>query len=393
MPVMRENTLVPEHLQVHSMTLFPGMVSASRADMFASEIGQATVLFGSDVRRLLTGAERKYGEYTEKVIIPANATIVKVIYKRPPDVFLASRVPPLKTVIYQEVETGAYGYVDIPVYASNHQQFGFDYKLTTAGQEVAPGRNYPKDTVLAHSNSIDHNGNYKFGINGKIAFMSINDVAQDGAIISKSFARRARFKGYGTRTLSFGGDLFGLNLSGNDDVYKIFPDIGERLPEDGLLFAVRKFDPDIAAVQLSRKGLKRWGLTDKRTYGHGGATVIGVEVTHNPMVKNSGLPNEFSTQCRKYLASERKYYEEILEVLQTIRRETGNRNPLLTPPLRELMRSAVGVIQSGSPGNTAINYVGAGGAPLNEYTVTITYSYDLEPNTRFKLADCQGGIS
>lgn len=390
MTAFRENTLHPEFLQVHALTLFPGMVSASRADMFASEIGQAPPLKDSNVRRMLTGMERRFGEYTDKVIMPCDASVIRTVIRRASGGY-QGKVPLEKTIIYQDVHNGSYGCVTIPIFSCNHQQFGFDFVRTPIVDNILPGSNIPKGTVLAQSPSIDKYQNYKFGIQGKVAFMSIPEVSQDGAVISQSFAKRASFKGYGQRTFSFGEDIVPLNLFGRSEgEYKIFPDVGELIPDNGLLFATRQVINGLNAVQLSEANLRVWSEADKRTYAKGGAKVVKVEVIHTPTGR-SALPEEMTRQCKRYHESDTTYYRDLIDTENKICREVGNRNPLLSPELHELLRTshARTFVNKGRP---TIDFVN-NNAPLSEYEVTIHFSYDLEPDTVFKIADLHGGFA
>lgn len=384
-----ENTLHPQFLQVHALTLFPGQTSSSRADMFASQIGQAPPLKDANVRRLLTGMERRFGEYTDMVRAPDNISVVKVVSKRPITGVTNKRIPLEKTVIYQNVETGAYGCLHIPIYSCNHQQFGFDFVRKPIVDSLFPGMNLAKDTILAHSPSLTPSGDYKFGINGKIAFLSINEIAQDGAIISESFAKRATFKGYGVRTLSFGGDTIPLNLYGNDEEYKIFPDIGERIHPSGLLFAVRQCEEGMTAVQQSVKSLQVWTDTDKRTYDSAFANgvVTKIEVFHNNQIK-SHIPDKIAEQCRKYLNTTSSYYQDILAAYKQIKQENGGQ-PIIEPALHRLIVEAIAHSNTRGSERSSINFI-TNGNPLNEWTVTIHFTYELVPNTVFKMADCFG---
>lgn len=386
-PKFRINTLHPQFLQVHALTLFPGMVSASRADMFASEIGQAPPMRDSDVRRLLTGMERRFGEFTDMVKMPGNASVIKVITKRPPMGF-HNNIPFEKTIIFQMVETGEYDSVTIPINSCNHQQFGFDYKRTETADTIRTGMNIAKDTILAHSPSLDGFGNYKFGINGKIAFLSINEIAQDGAVISESFAKRCAFKGYGSRTLSFGGDTIPLNLFGDDENYKIFPDIGERVPANGLMFATRKLKPGLEIVQLSTEAVRVREDSDKPIYAESHCQITGIEVVHNNQIRST-IPENMVTQCKKYQSIDTAYYQEIMQTYYQIKKECGA-EPLLGFELYNLVREGNAMRHTRGSERSNINFVRSGN-PLNEYTVTIHYSYDLVPSTVFKLADCFGG--
>lgn len=388
---MRPNTLHPQFLQVHALTLFPGQVSSSRADMFSSEIGQAPPLKGADIRRFQTGMERRFGKYTDMVRIPCNASIIKVIAKRTSSAMLVNNsIPFEKTVIYQDVDTGAYGCVTVPIYSLNHTTLGFDFVRTPIVDSLTPGFNIPKDTILAHSPSLDREGNYKFGINAKIAFMSINEVSQDGMVISESFAQRATFKGYGVRTLTFGGNTIPLNLYGDDQNYKLFPDVGEVIEPTGLLFATREIEEGITAIQMTSTALKMAEETDRKVYAEPGARILKIEVFHTNSSR-SRMDSAFTQQCENYLVGSQAYYSGLLQVYQQIKKEAGGRTPLLEPEFHRLLVEAEA--HTYTRGNDRNNIVFTEkGNPLGEWTVKIHFSHDLVPDVVFKAADLSGGF-
>ena len=81
---IKEYTLKPEFLQVQSLNSFAPNVSASRADMFASEIGQAPPLQNAEVKLIQSGMEREFGKYTHRIKMPCNGIVRQVVHQYPP---------------------------------------------------------------------------------------------------------------------------------------------------------------------------------------------------------------------------------------------------------------------------------------------------------------------
>lgn len=381
-------TLDPRLLQVHALVPFVRSITASRGDMFASEIGQAPPLKGSEIRRIMTGMEREFGKYTFMVKVPEDSTVIAVINKRSPKGMFGETLTTSKTVILRTVN-GRYDVVEIPVHCQNHQQFGFDYVRTQVGQSVYPGQRITKDTILAHSPSLDNAGNYKYGINAKVAFMSIPEVIQDGIVISKSFADKCSFKGYMTATLSFGQDTFPLNIYGDDNEYKIFPDVGDYVKPNGLMFATRRHQPGSELFDMDRYSTRIKEDNDKGTYvPQSEARVIDIEVVHNRSNKTT-IPTGMDAQCQRYWASTRDFYRDILAVERQLYKEHGEAYiGLLEGALHNLFVKAHSMLHdNGKSAN--INFYN-GDTILNEWTVTVTVSYDLVPTSRFKAADDSG---
>ena len=107
-------------------------------------------------------------------------------------------------------------------------------------------------------------GDYCYGREVNVAFMSMPGVIEDGVVVSESFLKSMSTKGYETRTMSFGKKYFPLNLYG----------------DDGLLLARREFRPILAPVEMSPEALRRPDYTyDELVYTLvGRAKVIDVSI-------------------------------------------------------------------------------------------------------------------
>lgn len=381
-------TLDPRLLQVHSLVPFVRSITASRGDMFASEIGQAPPMFGAEIRRIQTGMEREFGKYTFMVTVPEDSTVVAVINKTTPKGMFGEKITTGTIAILRTVN-GRYTVVEMPVHCQNHQQLGFDYVRTSTGNGIYPGQRISKDTILAHSPNLDNAGNYRYGVNAKVAFMSIPEVIQDGIVISESFAKKCSFKGYMTATLSFGQDCFPLNIYGDDNEYKIFPDVGDYVHPNGLMFATRRHQPGNELFDMDRYSTRIKEDNDRGTFvPQSKARVIGVEVIHNRTTKTT-IPTGMDEQCQRYWKCTRDFYREILAVERHLYKEHGEDYiSLLDGPLHNLFVTAHSMLHDNGKATNISFY--NGDTILNEWTVTITVSYDLVPTSRYKAADDSG---
>lgn len=387
------NTLDPRLLQVHSLQPFVRGISASRADMFASEIGQAPPLKGAEIRRIQTGMERKFGKYTHMVKIPEDSTVIKVIHKRTPKGCLGQTVITSTTVVFRRID-GIYDRVIIPVHSQNHQQFGFDFVRTEVGKNIRKGDYVAKDTILAKSPSLDDNGNYKYGINANIAYMSIPEVILDGAVLSESFAKKSQFRGYTKFTLSFGENIIPLNINGDENEYKVVPDVGDLVNPNGLLFATRELREGLASMQMNRNSLRVVEETDTKTYiNKTGARVIDIDIIHNRTNKTT-VPSGMDDQCKRYWSCTKDYYRDLLDTYSSIRAECGlNADNLISPALhRDLVRAVAMTFEPGKGTGSQVNFANDD-AMLNEWTLHVTVGYDLTPTACFKQAGDAGNKS
>lgn len=392
-------TLKPEFLQVQNLNSFADGVSASRADMFASEIGQAPPLQGAQVKLIQSGMEREYGKYTHQIKMPANAMVTRVINQYSPNGTVGHHYQIPTTVVYQDMDynqgslrerkSPRFGCVHIPIFSLNHHVLGFDFVRTQATRSLQSGIGIAKDTILAKSPNLDDNGDYRYGKNANILLASIPETRQDGVVLRRGFAESSKFRGYGEMSIQFGSGEIPLNLYGNEKEYKIHPEVGELIRPDGILFATRRLIPGLFPIQMNRKSLRQVNDTDNRKVAKEEyARVVSVEVIHSTHGKST-TPTGMDAQPRRYLEAQRQYYRELRTAYEEIR-STHGQNFVLTPEFQNMLVRGEMMLHDQARDRQRITFV-EGGSPLSEWTIKITYSYPITPTIGHKLADLNGG--
>lgn len=309
--------------------------SASRSAMRASFLNQMLVIKGATERPIVSGAEREYGKYTMRIEVPTRCKVIKVLRKYPRNLgILEFKHNSITSIIYESLENGELGCIHIPNYHWNHKVFGFEYKINPIVKNLSPGTLLEKGTVLADSPAVKPNGDYWYGINTNVAFMSLPGIIEDGFIASKSYCKKLQTKGYGSAIIEWGTDHYPLNLYGKDaEDYRYFPDIGERIRDDGIIFATREYDPILAICNMSNDALRTVNHTfDKITY----YSPSSVDADDMPMVENISVwhthnpdlwrtPPLMERQVRQYLDATKIYHTGIYDVYhQENQRRKGN---------------------------------------------------------------------
>ena len=364
--------------------------SAPRVQMLAGHLSQALVIAGASPRRCQTGIERQFGRFTFNIKMPANAEIIRVYEQYPRTIDRnAIRENPRTAVIYEDIETKEVGILMIPRYHCKHQHFGFRYKFKPqAMSRLIPGDHIAKGTILADSPAVDDMGNYSLGLETEVALMSIPGIIEDGVVISESYARKLTTKGFESRVASWGTKYYPLNLYGTDEEYKPFPDIGDTIREDGLLFALRPYDPLLAPIEMTPKALREPDHTfDKLIYAEKGARVIDVSVRHE--VKNGPPPTPIGmeVQTQRYYAAQLKFYRNIIELYNDLRRRRKD-SLRITPEFHRTLVEALIYCQEPGKNRATQMYQRQ---PLDDWRVEVTFEYDVLPTTGFKLTDLHGG--
>jgi len=388
MPKLQENELHPSLLASGAINPFTKHTSSSRQQMLGGHLSQALVIAGATPRRCMTGVEREFGRFTFNVKMPVDAEILKVIQKYPRTHGEGGiQQNPLVSIIYDDVATKEVGVLHLPRFSCKHQHFGFNYRFKPAAARLSPGMTMAKGTVLAESPAVDDQGNYSIGTETNVAFMSVPGVIEDGVIVSKAYVQKLKTRGFENRVGMWGAKYYPLNLYGDERHYKPFPDIGERIRDDGLLFALRRYDDMLAPVEMTPKALMEPDSTfDYLIYGKPNALVTDVHIRHEVKGGFPRTPERMEEQTYKYYRAQVHYYENLLAAYKELRTRRGP-GLRITPEFHRLLVEAQTYTESGK--NKATMMVQR--QPLDEWRVEVSYEYDIVPGVGYKLTDFHGG--
>lgn len=382
------NELRADLLASGALQPWPGMVANSRMQMMGSHLAQALVIEGATTRRILTGAEREFGKYTFNVKMPCNAEILRIIPKYHGGVGLhAIRDNPVDVIVYEDIDSGELGVLHVPRFSSKHQHFGFRYKDRPIRSRLVPGVHLTKDTVIADSPAVDELGNYRLGVETNVAFMSVPGVIEDGVIVSEDYLRKLSAKGYESRVASWGSKMYPLNLYGDDKVYKPFPDIGERIRDDGLLFALRRYDDLLAAVEMTPAALRQVDYVfDYKIYAEPNARVVDVNVRHDHRNGPSPTPCGMEEQAKRYYDLNLAFYDKLKDVYMEQKRRRGA-SPRITPEFQRLL--VEGMIYSPDPQRSKATMMYQL-QPLDDWRVEVVFEYNVDLDDGSKLTGFHG---
>lgn len=364
------------------------MDSPGRQQMFTnSHLAQKITCMGMTERYCQTGMEQEFGKTTFSVKMPCEGKILQIIKRYPEgDAVDAIQENPETTVLYEDTATKEVGMLTLPRYFSYHTYFGFPYKEAKGLNQLRVNAVIPKDTIFLDSPGVGDSGNYSYGVELNTVFMSHPAISEDGFVISRDVLHKFRFKRYETRSVEWGEKRFALNLFGKEgtDEYKICPDIGEYVRDDGMLMALRTFDEKLVPVDMNVNALKYIDYAhDERIYANGGGgKVIDIRVTTN-FDTTQGISN-MDAQMEKYITQRRVYFEQLIKAYEQLRR---NKALQLTRELHSLLVKAYTELASGK------NRLGKlfRKTPLDHFRVDFVIEYEVELNQGFKLTETHGG--
>ncbi len=379
--------------------------SAARLEMYCSHLGQTLGVAGATPKYLQSGIEREFAKYTFNIKIPCNANIIAVVEKYPKTLD-AESIPfnPLTIVIFENLDHPKHeiDILEIPLFCSMHQHYGFQYDFKEAFYGLMPGVSVAADTILADTPQVTRNGDYKYGLETNVALMAIPQTAEDGIVISESYAKRLTTRGFGSRVASFGKAHYPINLDGYGPVDdpRPFPDIGDMIRPDGMVFCLREYNELLAPVEMTRRAMHRPIYNyDKPTYvepdAQGCARVIDV-IVHKGQRPKSNIPSGLPPHAEKYYFRAQLFYKEILKVYNKLRYQLGE-TLAISPRFQRLIVEAMAMIQEGvgTGGLSAVNNTKITPiykrTPLDEWRVEIVYMYDLPARIASKITNEHGG--
>lgn len=351
--------------------------SASRAMMVTHHLAQAVTPANPDIPYCLTGYEDILPSFD--IVIPCKALIIS---KHTPGLLLeqSRNKIPYETIIFQDTETGIYDTLDIPRYVTRHLNYGNKMTLTHAGLNLRPEQCLPKGTLLAYG-PTNKNGLFTNSVRCNFVNASILGTHEDGYVVTEAFCQKAALNEITSTATSYGKKRYLLNTYGNSTVFKGFPDIGERIRDDGLVFALREYDDRYNALEMTNKALMTIDpIHDTLVYGTAGAYVYDILV-ESGIGESSNKPNTspyMGQHPEKYIQGLSTYYQSILNVYNKLMK---NKNIRLSKRLTQLCTRAIADKPNAERNKKAIVRRTRDKIPLDEYNV-IVYTSKMIPLRR-----------
>lgn len=367
--------------------------SASRVAMDASHLSQAVVLNTPDRMDISSGMDYEYAKYTFDIRFNGEedeyVKVIKILkkYSRTGgDTTVENNS--VTYVIYENLNTNEIDVAIIPKYYFSHTYFGFQYRFTREFERMREGDVFPAQTKLAIPPSINNDEEvYAYGLETLCAFGSFKEVFEDGIGVSESYAKRMSTQSYGTMTINYGKENYLLNLYGDENNYKPFPDIGQKIRDDGLLFALRKLDHMTSPVKMTPKALMEIDpIFDQLMYGLSGATVVDITVQHSHDPSQWHLPTDMGGQPARYFHNNNKFYRDLDKIFYRLKGQRGE-TLKLSPQLHALIVNGLKQDHDRLKRSNKVTYRRE---ELEEFRVTITYTREEPLQIGAKLAATHG---
>lgn len=294
------------------MQPFNNTNSGMRKIMFGTHLEHRLPLMSPEVPLVQTGYENEFGKYSSS-FIPAESdyrVVGKVSkFSFDPNTHYYIILADDKKKELRVIERVSYKHIT--------ETYGFllnnDYiDILSTDDKIDKG------TIIQKSQSYDNYNNRMDGINLLTAYISCDNSMEDGIIISESAAKKLTSPLLKKVTVIINDNDILLNLYGNDQLYKTFPDVNEEI-KDGILCATRREKKEESLFIQSYNRLKDIMISDDKMTVQG--KVIDIDVyCNNPENLSSSY---YNAQLKRYYDERMRFNTELVNLITPMIKDQG----------------------------------------------------------------------
>jgi hypothetical protein len=282
--------------------------SGSRKIMQGIQKEQGMQLEHGEPAIISTGDENQFGEFSSSFVrSDANYAVIDKIPKFEPVKGIAANY----WLILLDADNNVLHTIERTDY--RHITEGYGYKFNNNYMDdLNIGDGIPKGIPVKKSASFDEVDNRCDGVNLTTVYMATALTTEDPIVISESAAKKFAAPLINPVQVQINENDILLNLYGDDDNYKAFPDIGERV-KGGILCGVRRERKDDEALfTQSWQRLKDIMIPDEKYTVKG--TVVDINIyCNNPEKLQNSIYNQ---QIAKYYDMYRVFCEKVVNSVQ-----------------------------------------------------------------------------
>lgn len=281
--------------------------SSARATMLSSHLMQCLVPIHAEIPGVLTGYEHMFGQYsTGYKKTDSKIKIVKKIEKYPGFSY---------TLITYDPKKDEYGILQRQEVRNLSEMYGYKWNNEVI-DSYSVGDTVPKDTVMYRSPSFDEYQNYRYGVNAKVVYVISQETIEDAVVVSESFAKKMATTYVDTCDVPINDNDIPLNIYGNSETYKSFPDIGEKTKK-AVICAVRRKNKAMDQFNLKNSNLRKIFPSDDVYQMSDNFVIADIDIWSNKSIDDiPDLPAY--AQVKRYMRRLIDYYTEIYEEFQKI---------------------------------------------------------------------------
>lgn len=247
--------------------------SGSRKIMAATQLEHAMPLLQPEVAAIGTGYEIRYGDFSSAIVtVPADMEVVAKVSK------FADSPNHHYYLIMRNKETNELCMQERKMYNYSAETYGYLYDNSIL-DSVDVGYEIPKGEIIRSSTSTDEYMNRMDGVNLNTIYMACDITKEDGMWISESARKKLGSPLFRHVVINLNDNDMFLNIMGDENNYKSFPMIGEKIL-NGMLCAIRREQSDTALFTQSVEQLRHPMMSDDK-YTIEDGTVIDINIKCN----------------------------------------------------------------------------------------------------------------
>lgn len=284
--------------------------SSSRKIMHAIQSTHRVNLNHPELPFIETGYESKFGKYSSSILkSECDWRVIAKIEKY-------ERNPGVHYYLIVINERNEMDIIERISYYHSTETYGYLYDNHFL-DHVNVGDTISKDSILRTSNAFDKYGNHMKGTNLNCCYMALDINTEDPVIISESAAKKLESGMIKKVEIIINDNDIPLNLYGDSNNYKIFPDIGEEI-KNGVIAGIRKENKDETFFTQSIERLSNPMINDI-TYKLSGI-VLDINVYSNKQIKEGesedDLYNCYEGQLKYYIDEDKRFCRELIECMR-----------------------------------------------------------------------------
>ena len=301
-----KNIAFPEQILGKGLNI-PNNATSSGARKLMNNIHQShsLVLSEGDMPFVSTGYENRFGDLSSSIIkTDDDMEILGVIPK------FSNNPTQHYYVIVKNLTTNEISHFERISYKYVTEMYGYLYNNDILDYYVTTSNYIPKGTVVRRSAGFDAFGNKANGRNVNIAYMALDNNMEDSIVISESCSRKMAAPLVKTVKIIMNENDIPLNIYGDNNVYKTFPDVGEEI-QNATLLAYRRERIEDAIYTQSVQRLQRIMMSDDRV------TIKGVVHDINVYCNNPEYiaENIYNKQIYSYYQDRLRVDREIIAIV------------------------------------------------------------------------------
>lgn len=281
--------------------------SGSRKIMFGTQIEHVLPLFNPELPIISTGYENRFGDYSASIL--ENQEGFKIIAK----INKFSFMPGHHYYLIIQKDNGELDIIERVSYHHITESYGYlmnNQKLDS----LSVGGNIPPKQILTKSMAYDEYMNRMDGVNLLTSYISCDESMEDGIIVSEDAAKKLSSPLIRKASMMINENVIPLNLYGNDDIYKIIPDIGEEV-KNGILCSLRIEKKQESLFSQSWERLKHISMSDEKYTVSGKVIDINIYCNNKENLTNS----PYSSQLLMYYNENIRFATEVINVVDQMK--------------------------------------------------------------------------